>query len=81
MANALTLRIQKADCWNCFLPLTAPVWCAGGSVTTATATTGTLRRAMAYQRQWQGDPGNDGLAFSHSSVFGILSSFLFHTSI
>ena len=63
------------------LLLAAPAWRAGGSVTTATATTATLWRAMASQRQWQRDPGNDGLAFSHSSVFGILSSLLLYTSI
>jgi len=61
------------------LLLAAPAWHAGGSITTATVTT-TLWRAMAKQRQWQGDPGNDILAFSDSSVFGILSSFPLHTS-
>jgi len=63
------------------LLLAAPAWRADGSVTAATVTTATLWGAMAYQRQWQGDPGNDGLAFSHSSVFCILSSVLLNTPI
>jgi len=31
---------SRPDCWNCFSPLSAPAWRAGGSVTTATASTG-----------------------------------------
>jgi len=63
------------------LLLAAPAWCADGSDTAATAAAATLWGATPLQRQWQGDPGNDGLAFFHSSVFRILSSSLLYTSI
>jgi len=62
------------------LLLAAPVWRADGSDTAATAAAATLWGATPWQRQWQWDPGNDGLAFFHSSVFCTLSSTLLHTS-
>jgi len=52
--------------------LAAPAWRADGSDTAATAIA-----ATPWQRQWQGEPGNDGLAFFHSSVLRILSHTLF----
>jgi len=62
------------------LLLAAPVWRADGSDTAATVAAATPWGATPWQRQWQGDSGNDGLAFFHSSVFCTLSSRLLHTS-
>jgi len=62
------------------LLLATPVWHADGSDTTATAVAAMPWGAKPWQRQWQGDPGNDGLAFFHSSIFCSLSSILLHTS-
>jgi len=45
--EGLQKRHPLHQCWNCFSPLAVPAWRASGSITTATATTATLRRAMA----------------------------------
>jgi len=62
------------------LLLAAPVWCTDGSDTAATAVAAMPWGAMPWQQQWQGDSGNDGLAFFHSSVFCSLSSIRLHIS-
>jgi len=56
------------------LLLAAPAWRADRSDTAE------RRRQQRCRKQGQGVPGNDGLAFFHSSVFRILSSILLHTS-
>ena len=54
---------EEGVCWNCFSPLRR----------------GSPMEVTPQQRQWQGDPGNIGLVFFHSSVFCVLPSILLHT--
>jgi len=62
------------------LLLAAPAWRADRS-NTAAMVAAAMQKATPYQQQWQGDPGNNGLTFFHSSIFCILPSTLLYTSL